>query len=164
MLGEDAHGVWLYTPAGSLFRGSDGTTIGECEVGQGDRDTGLPVVSLVPAEGWWFAIWYGDSDNPWIAVDVCTPAVLIDGEWTHVDLELDPHRSCDGRVWIDDEDEFADACRAGTISPDEQTAARAAADEIEQRLRRLDEPFGTTGWQWLRRGIALPLPPLTKLA
>ena len=163
MLGKDRHGVWLYTPVGSLFRGSDGETTGECEVGQGNRDGGLPVVSLVPVDGWWFATWYGNNADPWISVDVCTPATLVDGEWTYVDLELDPHRSQDGRVWIDDEDEFLDACNAGTIAPDEQVAARAAADEIERRLRALEEPFANAGWQWLRQGMAMQLLPLTEL-
>jgi hypothetical protein len=60
-------------------------------------------------------------------------------------------------VWIDDEPEFLEACRAGIISADEQAAARAAADEIERRHRLLEEPFWNTGWQWLRRGIAVPL-------
>ncbi|MGH9117659.1 MAG: hypothetical protein ACRD0A_07200 [Acidimicrobiales bacterium] len=81
---------------------------GECEVGQGNRDAGLPVVSLVPVDGWWFATWYGSSPDPSISVDVCTPATLVDSEWTYVDLE-------------------------------------------------------DVGWQWLRRGMAIPLPPLTEL-
>lgn len=163
VLGEDWHGRWLYTPAGSLFRGSDGETTGECEVGQGNREGGLPVVSLVPPVGWWFATWHGASVDPWMAVDICTPATLVDGEYRYVDLELDPHRTADGQVWIDDECEFAAACRAGIIPPDEEAAARTAADEIERRLRLHDEPFGDVGWRWLARGMATQLPPLTEL-
>ncbi len=163
VLGEDPYGVWLYTPAGSLFRGSDGETTGECEVGQGSRDAGLPVLSLVPTDGWWVGTWYANSADPWITVDICTPPTLIDGEWTYIDLELDPHRTRDGRVGIADEDEFLDACKAGTISGGEQVAARAAATEMEGLLRDRGEPFGSVGWRWLRQATALPLPPLTEL-
>jgi hypothetical protein len=163
VLGEDRFGVWLYTPVGSLFRGGDGATMGECEVGQGDRDAGLPVVSLVPVDGWWFATWHGHCTDPWIAADICTPATFVDGEWTYIDLELDPHRTEDGRVWIADVDEFLAACDTGSISGDEQVAARAAASEIEQRLRVLSEPFRTAGWEWLRRAMAMTLAPLMEL-
>jgi exosome complex RNA-binding protein Rrp4 len=69
-----------------------------------------------------------------------------------------------GRVWVDDEDEFVAACLAGAISDDEQVAARAAATEMERRLRVLDEPFGTAGWGWLREGMTMSLPRLTELS
>lgn len=164
VLGEDRYGVWLYTPVGSLFRASDGQTTGECEVGQGNRDAGLPVVSLVPVDGWWFATWYGNGGDSWVAVDICTPATLVDDEWTYVDLELDPHRAQDGRVWIADEDEFVEACDAGIISRDEQVAARTAATEVERLLRVQGEPFGSVGWRWLHRAMAMPLRPLTALS
>jgi hypothetical protein len=150
-------------PAGSLFRGSDGETDGECEVGQGNRDAALPVVSLIPADRWWIATWYANSADRRITVDICTPATLIDGEWTYIDLKLDPHRTRDGRVGIADEDEFLDACNAGTISGGEQVAAREATTDVERLLRHRAEPFGSVGWRWLRHAMAMPLPPLTEL-
>jgi hypothetical protein len=171
VLAEDAHGLWLYSPAGSRYRGSDGHTTAECEVGQGNRDAGLRVVSLIPCGGWWIATWTGNDPepgrphvtDPWISVDICTPPSVIVGEWTYVDLELDPHRSQAGRVWIDDEDEFEAACRAGLISREEQTQARLGASETAGLLRASKEPFGGAGWDRLHAGIEMRLPPLTDL-
>jgi predicted RNA-binding protein associated with RNAse of E/G family len=126
---------------------------------------------LIPHAAWWIACWYGrdgyvpgrGNPLPWISVDICTPPTLIDGEWTYIDLELDPHCNEDGLVWIDDEDEFAEACQSGLIPPDEQLAARDAANEVERLLRAREEPFGSAGWDKLREALSVELPPLTDL-
>jgi predicted RNA-binding protein associated with RNAse of E/G family len=83
---------------------------------------------------------------------------------TYVDLELDPHRAHDGRVWIDDEDQFAEACRAGLISLEVALQARAATTEITTLLRGSHEPFGVAGRDRLQAAIQMQLPPLTDLA
>jgi hypothetical protein len=170
VLGKDEHGLWLFTPKGSRYRGvNQAGRVAELEVGQGNRDAGCSVVGLVAPNAWWAAVWCdregcvpGRGDPlPYIAIDVCTPPVLMAGEWVFEDLELDLQRSEDGRVWIDDEDEFAYACEAGLISDVERIAARSAADELHQLLAVSAEPFGTAGWDWLdyARGLGLtPLP------
>jgi len=172
-LGEDEHGRWLYTPRGSRFRGVDETgRVGELEVGQGNRDAGCTVVHLVAPNAWWIAVWYDRAGYvpgrgnplPYIAIDVCTPPVFTAGEWVYEDLELDPHRSEDGRVWIDDEDEFAHACETGLISDAERIAARSAADELQHLLLATAEPFATAGWDWLSYGRGLDLTPLPAVA
>lgn len=163
VLGEDPHGLWLYCPAGTIYRGQVGQTVAECDVGQGNRDAGLPVVHLVPGAGWWIATWSADGAASWISVDICTPPALIDGEWTYIDLELDPHAYPGGLVEIEDEDEFAAACQAGVIPPHEQLAARAAATEVTLLLRAEEEPFGRAGWEKLHEAVRLPLPPLRRL-
>ena len=102
VLGEDAHGLWLYCPVGTIYRGENihGEVIWRGEVGQGNRDVGLAVVHLIPRTAWWIASWVAEGAKSLIAVDICTPPVLIDGEWRYVDLDLDPHAHHDGRVEI----------------------------------------------------------------
>ena len=164
VLGEDTFGLWLYSPRGCLYRGRTGVTLHECEVGQGNRATGLPVMHLIPRVGWWFAAWYRNGDAPIIGIDICTPPTLIDDEWHYTDLELDPHAFDDGRVEIHDEDEFLAACKAGFISFTEAKEARQAADEVAQGLRDKREPFGCVGWDRLDLAVALRLPPITTLS
>ena len=87
----------------------------------------------------------------------------IDGEWTYIDLELNPHAYNEGRVEIRDEDEFVDACAAGVISLDEAMVARAAADKVARCMLGKIEPFEFLGWQKLDEALCLKLPPLTSL-
>jgi hypothetical protein len=160
---EDSFGVWLYSPKGSVYRGRTGTVVTECEVGQGNRDAGRPVLHLMPRASWWTAAWCFDEDEPVIGVDICTPPSLIDEEWQFIDLELDPHAFGGGRVEVLDEDEFLVACVAGLITPTEAVYARATAREIERLLRQRVEPFGQIGWQRFSDAAALALPPITNV-
>jgi hypothetical protein len=162
-LERDAFGLWLFTPPGSLFRAEVDGTITECEVGQGTRPAGLAMLHLIPLSGWWMASWTDEGKRSFISVEVCTPPALVGNEWQFVDLELDPYRGADGRVVIDDEDEFVAACEAGLISPGEAAAARVAAAEIAGWLDGGVEPFGKVGWEKLRDAVDLGLAPLTRL-
>ena len=119
--------------------------IAECEVGQGTRLAGLAVLHLIPLSGWWMAQWTAEGAGVFVSVEVCTPPALLGGEWRFVDLELDPYRGTDGRVFVDDEDEFAAACATGSMTPKEAAAARTAADEVEGWLANSVEPFGQGG-------------------
>jgi protein associated with RNAse G/E len=163
VVSEDSFGVWLYSPKGTIYRGRTGSIVTECEVGQGHRAEGRPVLHLVSRAAWWIAAWCFDGDRPVISVDICTPATLIDGEWHYVDLELDPHVFGDGRVEVLDEEEFRAACEAGLITPTEAIEARKSARQLEQNLRDRVEPFGHIGWQRFHDAAALRLPPITVL-
>ena len=162
-MGEDHFGLWLYSPKGTVYRGQSGSIIAECEVGQGSRDAGRPVMHLIPRTGWWIAAWCSDGAESLISVDICTPPALIDGEWTYIDLELDALGFTDGRVEIDDEDEFAAACETGLIPPSDATEARVAAQQIEHCLCGRIEPFGRAGWNRLDEALGMALPPITEL-
>jgi len=156
---EDHYGLWLYSPKGTLFRSQKGSVIGECEVGQGNRDTGLHVMHLIPNEYWWIAAWYLDH----ITIDICTPPTCIDGEWHYTDLELDPIAFPDGRIIVEDEDEFNDACNKGLIPPNEAIEARTATTTVVKHLCHQTEPFGQVGWHMLNQAISLSLPPIREL-
>jgi len=160
---RDGFGLWLFTPQGSLFRAEVDGAITECAVGQGTRPAGLAVLHLIPLSGWWMAQWTAEGERAFISVEVCTPPAAVGGEWQFVDLELDPYRGPDGRVAVDDEDEFVAACEAGVISPGEAAAARAAAAEVAGWLDGGVEPFGQVGWEKLRNAVDRGLAPLTWL-
>ena len=68
-------------------------------------------MTLVPHDAWWLGTFYGDDANrPFDTyVDVATPAVWHGENLVRaVDLDLDVIRGTTGRVWVDDEDEFAE--------------------------------------------------------
>lgn len=68
-----------------------------------------------------------------------------------VDLDLDVLRSPSGRVWVDDEDEFA-AHRVRLGYPDELVAdALAGCAEVQQALTDRTAPFDDTHLGWLER-------------
>jgi hypothetical protein len=163
VLDVDAHGRWLFSPKGSLYRGEEGGLTGLCEVGQGNPDAGLLVLHLVPRGGWWIAAWAGDWTYPWVSIDIATPATLVEGAWTYDDLELDLVSREPGVVQIEDEDEFAAACDQGLITAREQLDATTATAELRRILRSLREPLGNLGPQRLGMAIRLELPPLTDL-
>ncbi|NKB71643.1 MAG: DUF402 domain-containing protein [Candidatus Latescibacteria bacterium] len=162
VMSHDRHGLWLYSPKGTIYRLQAGSKIVECEVGGGPGGVGHPVMFLVPHEAWWTASWSLKGAIA-ISVDICTPPTLVDDEWSFSDLKLDPLAFFDGHVEIDDEDEFIDACEGGLISPNEAVKARDTATKIEQSLRDHTEPFGRTGWNKLGEAISLSLPPIKQL-
>ena len=156
---EDHYGLWLYSPKGTLFRSQKGSVIGECEVGQGNREAGLHVMHLIPNKALWIATWCLDH----IAIDICTPPTLIDDEWHYTDLELDPIAFPKWRIIVEDEDEFTDACTAGLIPPNDATEARSATTKVVEYLRHHIEPYVQVGWNKLEKAIHLSLPPIREL-
>ena len=89
-IARDEHGVWLYTPEGSRYRGTNPDQgVDECFAGQPEAP-GLHVMQLVPSgDAWWIGHWKVYRGNYTLSIDVCTPAEVICNEWTCVDLELD---------------------------------------------------------------------------
>ena len=120
-------------------------------------------MTLVPHDAWWLATFYGDdARRPFdIYVDIATPATWHDDHLVRaVDLDLDVIRGTTGRVWVDDEDEFA-AHRVELDYPDEvvEQAVRSAADAARRGHRRAAPPStaptspGWTGCAGLSRCV-----------
>lgn len=160
VVARDRHGLWLFSPQGTVHRGQVGEWIGECRVGEPTH--GAPVIQLIPVAQWWTAVWCRDCAAT-ISVDICTPPVLEHGEWTYTDLELDPIRRGDGHINVDDEDEFAASCSAGLISDSEAARARLATADTVRCMQDGTEPFGGLGWQRLGAALSRSLPPITTL-
>jgi uncharacterized protein len=141
-LGEDEHGAWLGLPRGT-------------RVARPGRqfETGEAQVVLVP-EAPYVATFYspGGTAACEVYVDVSTRPVVGDGTVTAVDLDLDVVRDWSGRVWVDDEDEFA-AHREAFGYPEEVVdLALATCEEVRRAVLTGQAPFdGPTAQRWLRR-------------
>ncbi|MEV6522989.1 DUF402 domain-containing protein [Longispora sp. NPDC051575] len=143
-LGEDDHGVWLGAPVGTVFSKADQGPI---------RTSTSPLVTLVPRETWWTASFYGTPARLDAYCDVTTPSRwLHPGEVTMIDLDLDACRERDtGRVYLDDEDEFADHQVRYSYPPDMIARAGDTADWLTAALRDATEPFASRYRTWLDR-------------
>lgn len=146
-------------PKGTIYRAQAASTVVELEVDQGTTDAGRDVIHLLPDGKWWVAWWCDE----FIAVDICVPPRLIDGEWRLIDLEIDLAAFRDRRVEVTDEEEFASACDTSVISPTQAESAKAAALEMEVALPERAEPFGRVGWSRMAFAVDLGLPPIKVL-
>lgn len=139
-VGQDDDGTWLHGPVGSPWGAPH-----ECGV------LAVPVVVLLSAGRPWATWWVGDPADERIEIDVCLPPEVVGTGWRYVDLELDPVRhERDGRVEIEDWDEYDEACRDGWMTADEADLARTTAERCAEELRR-GQPWLSRGWQRLRR-------------
>ena len=154
VLDTDEFGSWLWTPAGSIARYSQGD-----EVLLNEWPNFL---SLAQSDEWFWAGWWIREAGPTIGTDACTAPRLVDGTWHWVDLELDVVRDHTGKVWVEDEDEFDEGIAAGQISSDEERAARAITAELERRLRERVAPFDEQGWHRHDAALAMSLAPLAE--
>ena len=141
-LGTDGHGHWIGVPTGTLLS-RPGMTMTAV----------APHVVLVPHDGWWLGTLYGhDPERPFdVYVDVTTPASASEDEVRAVDLDLDVIRGTTGRVWIDDEDEFAAHRVSLGYPPDVVAAAVASAEELLAAVRDAKPPFDGTHLAWIAR-------------
>ena len=142
-LGADEHGDWIGFRTGSRF-----TRPGA------DYVAPYAQVGLVPAdhlaERGWIAAFHSPGGKVRLYVDVATPPVW-DGEVVRsVDLDLDVVQGKSGRVWVDDEDEFAHH-RVRYAYPDHVVSgALASCAAIERAVRDGLPPFdGPTAAPWL---------------
>ena len=127
-LGEDDLGLWVGAPVGTAMS----------RPGAAFR-TDQRQVTLVPHEGAFLATFYerGGTAHCDVYVDITTVPVRTPDAVTAVDLDLDVVRGWTGRVWVDDEDEFAahrvryaypsDLVRLAVTSCDEVHAAVSSA-------------------------------------
>lgn len=159
-LDHDADGSWLFTPAGSLFRSSDGHRDDQCEV-EGGGGPGLDSLILVPDPSQrWLATWSVPERALHIGVEICDWARRDPGVIAFLDWELDPFRLRSGLVAVEDLDDFADARAAGLLIDKSAEEALAAAAWIERSLRRQTTPFDARGDHRLAQAGRLGLPPL----
>ena len=145
VLGSDEHGDWLG------FRG--GTPMAR---------PGLSVVSpadqvgLVPAPGQedrrgWLATFHAPRGPVHTYVDMTTPPYWDGHVVRATDLDLDVIREHDGRVWVDDEDEFAQH-QVELGYPDDVIAlAVSTAARIRSAVEQGLAPFDGTAEAWLER-------------
>ena len=143
-LGEDEHGLWLWSPAGSpMQRGYEPVKL--------SRSLNL---KLIPENKWWTAIWALDRDVD-LYVDIITPPTWSGSTVTMVDIDLDVVRWSDGRVEIADEDEV-EQHKVDMDYPDRLVdTARATTARIALAVEADHEPFGDVARQWMNQARQL---------
>ncbi|GHH63736.1 hypothetical protein GCM10017673_05180 [Streptosporangium violaceochromogenes] len=141
LLGEDEHGVWAGCPAGT-----SGSRGGEPPVVWSE-----PFVMLFPRDAWWTAIFNAAPHKFEVYCDVSTVPRWSGGEVTMVDLDLDVIRVReDGRVFLDDEDEFEEHRVTYAYPPEVVGNARAAAAALLTAVTTRTAPFARAP-HWLSR-------------
>ncbi len=97
-LGADGHGQWIGLNTGAWLSRPNAGFQAHCEQ-----------VVLLPHDAYWCATFYGEDPRRPVDtyVDIATPSTWAGDLVTCVDLDLDVIRGTTGRVWVDDEDEFA---------------------------------------------------------
>ena len=141
VLGEDRHGVWVGAPSGTRMR----------RPGASFR-TDQPQVSLVPRQAPFLATFYAPGGvAPFdVYVDITTVPVWLDGSppvVTAVDLDLDVLRGWTGRVWVDDEDEFA--ARRVHYPADLVRLAAISCEAVRTAVEGGRPPYDGSAGAWL---------------
>ncbi len=142
-LGSDEAGDWLGLPAGSEM-----SRPGARYVAPVDQ------VVLIPAHAedvrcGWVATFHAQGGPLHTYVDVTT-APRWEGGLVHaVDLDLDVIRGTTGRVWVDDEDEFARHRVEFGYPPAVVARAVETAERLQVALAGRAVPFDGTAEAWL---------------
>ncbi len=145
LLGTDEHGDWVGIPGGTFM-----SRPGAEYVAPVDQ------VGLVPAPGpeaerGWLATFHAVGGPVGVYVDMTTPPVWEGQVLRAVDLDLDVVRGTTGRVWVDDEDEFAEH-RVAFDYPDEiSRLAMRSCDRVQAALVAGHAPYDGTAQAWLDR-------------
>ena len=143
-LGEDEHGLWLWSPPGSdMQRGYEPM-----------RKSSSVNLKLIPDGKWWTAIWSWQSKVD-LYVDIITPPTWNGATVTMVDIDLDVMRLPDGRVEVVDEDEFEQHRMEFEYPPRLVDNARATAARMAVALEARHEPFGATAEAWMEQAVTL---------
>jgi uncharacterized protein len=140
-LGSDAHGTWLGAPQGTPARRPGAEVVSAWDQ-----------VALVPDDAGFLASFYPDvpAAPVHIYVDIATPPRWDGTVVRSVDLDLDVVRDRSGRVFVDDEDEFAEhRVRYGYPEEIVRLAERTCADVL-RAVEAAEAPFdGPTAAYWL---------------
>ena len=156
-LGSDEHGDWL-----GIARSTVMTRPGMTYVAPTAQ------VGLVPAPGpdverGWLATFHDVGGPVQVYVDITTPPVWDGAVLRAVDLDLDVVRGNTGRVWVDDEDEFADHRVRDGYPPEVVSAAAASCDRVHAAVADGRAPYDGVAAGWLDRlremGVTLPTEP-----
>ncbi|WP_235029845.1 DUF402 domain-containing protein [Nonomuraea solani] len=141
LLGEDEHGVWAEVPGGTVAYKGNGPPV----------TWDSPAIMLFPRDAWWTASFNTPPHKSEIYVDVTTVPEWKDGEVTMLDLDLDVIRMRDGRLILDDEDEFAEHQLLLNYPPDLITQAEETARWLLEAVGARKGPFGGAHSEWLEK-------------
>ena len=143
-LGEDEFGVWIGVPTGTT------RWKGEADV----RPTQADAVFCAPRGEWWHLHYNGLEGHPKYShfIDIVTPPIWVaDNRYEMIDLDLDVAVHIDGRVEVQDEDEFE--LHQVQFGYTDEMITRAAAEtrRVVDAVERRHEPFFDVAATWLGR-------------
>jgi hypothetical protein len=146
-LGDDEHGTWLGAAAGTrLSRPGAAFTAPGHFVSLVPRDK--PFVATFYDPGWAEVLETGVD----VYVDITTVPRWDGARVRMVDLDLDVVRGWTGRVWVDDEDEFADHRVRWGYPGDVVRLAATSCDAVHAAVTAGLPPYdGVVGAGWLTR-------------
>jgi len=146
-LGEDAHGVWVGAPIGTVMRRPGVEVVAE-------RHHVMLFPHDLPCTAAFYQPLPGDGELEIATyVDIATVPTWHDGEVTMVDLDLDVILALDGSLIVDDEDEFAEHQVSLAYPPGIVALARESCDARFAEVGAGVEPYGEVGAAWLRRVV-----------
>jgi len=141
-LDHDSDGVWLFTPAGSIFRSGDRRSDDLCcWVESGDAPARDSLVLVPDASQKWLATWRVPERPMHISIEVCAWVRRDADVIAFMDWELDPFRLRSGVVAVEDIDDFVEARGAGLLGDEQAELALLAAAWAERAMRRQSPPF-----------------------
>jgi hypothetical protein len=142
-LGSDEHGDWVGIRAGTTMVRPGATYVAPT------HQVGLAPPPGQEADRGWLATFHAEGGPVRVYVDITTPPVWHGPVLRAVDLDLDVVRGNAGRVWVDDEDEFADH-RVRFGYPEEITrSAMASCDRVLADVAAARTPYDGTADAWL---------------
>ena len=139
-LGEDEHGVWVGAQPGTPMSRPGASFV-----------TDQAQVSVVPRDAPFVATFYapGGMSHCDVYVDITTVPTWSEGLVRAHDLDLDVVRGWTGRVWVDDEDEFADHRVRYHYPADLVRLAVTSCDAVHDSLVNRRPPYDGTAGGWL---------------
>jgi hypothetical protein len=141
-LGTDEYGDWLSIPAGTLMTRPGAEAV-----------AAVAQVGLVPGPGSdveraWMATFHDEGGPVRVYVDMTTPPEWDGTTVRAVDLDLDVIEDRDGRVWVDDEDEFAQHRVEFGYPPETVALAMATCQRIRELMEGRVAPFDGAARRW----------------
>lgn len=141
-LGSDEFGTWIGGTAGTLME-------------RPGRSVVSPVdwVGLIPRDEWFVATFNAAGSEAFAHtyIDLMSVPVWDGGLVSAIDLDLDVVRLHDGRIYLDDEDEFETHRLEFGYPADLVTTVRSTADRLLADVRAGTEPFGSVYADWFDR-------------
>lgn len=145
-LGSDEHGDWLGIRQGTTMTRPGATYVAPT------RQVGLvPPPGPDHARGW-LATFHDVAGPVQVYVDITTPPFWDGNVVRAVDLDLDVVRGTTGRVWVDDEDEFAEHRLRFHYPDDVVAAAMASCALVHAAVAAGRTPYDGVAAAWLARG------------
>lgn len=139
-LGEDEHGIWLGSQAGSIVQRGHESPV----------EHPYRFVSVIAPGAWYIPIFSPDDHRYAIYVDISSPTTWTTPDRVEMfDLDLDVILSPEGRVEILDRDEFEDHSVRFGYPEHLIVGAEAATAFVFEAVSSRHGPFSGVASQWL---------------